>query len=172
MAGILNFIAYQIAWLACVLGAAWQHPTWGMAFVLFVVALHLVLAANRAQQIKLILCATGIGLVVDTLLIQIHTLRFTGGQWLPGIAPYWMLSLWSAFATTFTTSLSWLMRRPWLAAGVGAVGGPLAYAAGARLGALSISAPISGVGAIATAWAIAMWLLATLVNKTTTELPA
>ena len=49
----------------------------------------------------------------------------------PHGAPLWILCLWAAFALTLTRSLAWLMRRPWLAALLGALGAPLAYASAA-----------------------------------------
>ena len=62
--------------------------------------------------------------------------RFASGVWAQGWAPYWMVALWGAFATTLNHSLRWLTRRPVFAALFGAVGGPIAYSAGVQLGAL------------------------------------
>ena len=56
-------------------------------------------------------------------------MRFASAGSLP-IAPFWMLALWIAFATTLNHSMRWLMHRPVVAAIGGAVFGPLAYLAG------------------------------------------
>ena len=64
-----------------------------------------------------------------------------------------MVSLWIAFATTLNHSLRWLVNRPVAAALCGAIGGPLAYLAGAKLGALTIGAPLPAIALIAVLWA-------------------
>jgi non-ribosomal peptide synthetase component F len=66
-----------------------------------------------------------------------------------------MVALWAMFATTLNVSLRALRARPWLAAALGAAGGPLAYYAGARLGALQLADFHAGLAAIAVGWA---WL--------------
>jgi hypothetical protein len=73
-----------------------------------------------------------------------------------------MVSLWMAFATTLNHSLRWLASRPWVAALAGAIGGPLAYLAGAKLGALTLAAPTPALILIAGLWAVAMGLLSLL----------
>jgi hypothetical protein len=69
------------------------------------------------------------------------------------VAPF-MLALWAMFAVSLTASAAFLARPPaWRAALFGAVAGPLAYAAGARLSVLSLRD--------GAAWAVAVeWLLA------------
>ena len=76
-----------------------------------------------------------------------------------GAAPYWMVALWALFATTLNVSLRWLRARPWLGALLGALGGPAAYYAGARLGALELATAGAGLGAIAIGWAVLTPLL-------------
>jgi hypothetical protein len=63
------------------------------------------------------------------------------------------------FATTLNVSLRWLRSRPLLAAGLGAIGGPLAYAGGAGLGALNLETSPLSIGALGIGWALAMPLL-------------
>ncbi len=153
---LFNFIAYQLAWFACVLGAAHGMAWAGAAFALTVAALHLALRPTK-REIKLIAVAALVGFVVDSALVRTHQVEFAAGM--AAWAPLWMVSLWIAFATTLNHSLSWLTRRPWIAAPAGAAGGPLAYAAGAKLGALQISAPLTGFALIAVFWAAAMGIL-------------
>jgi hypothetical protein len=71
-----------------------------------------------------------------------------------------MLALWVNFALAID-ALAWLGRRPVLAAMLaGAVGGPLSYLAGARLGAVTLgpSEPVA-LAAVAVVWMVAMPLL-------------
>ena len=77
------------------------------------------------------------------------------------------LDLWVNFATLINVSLNWLHGKYLLAAILGAVGGPLAYWAGDRLGAIEIAQPlVVPLLAIGLAWGmvtpglfwIARWL--------------
>ena len=91
--------------------------------------------------------------------------------WPNGFAPYWMLTLWIAFATTLNHSLRWLMHRPVAAALAGAIGGPLAYLAGAKLGALALGTPAITLPFIALLWTPAMIALSMIVLRAS-RLPA
>jgi apolipoprotein D and lipocalin family protein len=156
---VYNIVAYQVAWFACVLGAAYGMPWIGAAVSFAVVAAHLALTRQRATELKLIGAAIVIGLLVDTALMRSGHLWFVSGTWPEGVAPYWMLSLWAAFATTLNHSLRWVVRRPWISTLLGAIGGPLAYLAGAKLGALHIAAPETALPMIGVAWGLAMLAL-------------
>jgi hypothetical protein len=157
MSRLCNLAAYQLAWLACVLGAA-QGMAWaGTAFALVVSAGHLALHRNVAE-VRLIGYAAAIGFVADSVLVQTHYVQFESAA-SSGWAPLWMVSLWMAFATTLNHSLRWLMSRAWIAALAGVIGGPLAYLAGAELGALMIATPVPGLMLVGALWGVAMWLL-------------
>ena len=65
-----------------------------------------------------------------------------------------MVALWAIFATTLNVSLRSLRPHRWLAALLGAIGGPVAYYAGARLGALEFGTPAPALAAIGIGWAI------------------
>jgi hypothetical protein len=61
--------------------------------------------------------------------------------------------------------MAWLKGRPWLAAFAGAVGGPLAYLAGERLGGLEMSDPLLALGAQALGWAVLLPVLVHLATR-------
>jgi hypothetical protein len=154
---LFNFLAYQLAWLACVLGAAHGWAWAGAAFALTVAAAHVALH-RRAGDLKLIALAAAIGFLVDTALARSNHVEFASAG-VSGWAPYWMVCLWIAFATTLNHSLQWIAQRPLVAAFAGAVGGPLAYLAGAKLGALQIAEPLAALTLTAMLWAVAMAIL-------------
>ena len=85
------------------------------------------------------------GLVFDSLLVTVGWLEYPNGMFAPVVAPYWILSMWVLFATTLNVSLAWLHGRYTLAAVFGAIGGPLSYLAGARLGAVTLAEPRAAV---------------------------
>lgn len=72
-------------------------------------------------------------------------------------APAWIIALWALLAMTLRHCLGWLGRRPGLALFFGAVGGPLSYAAGARMGALKFGEPLGWACALmGVGWGLAM----------------
>ena len=160
MFNLWNFVAYQCAWFAVILGAAHGMPQAGAAVAVLLVAVHLALRRERAEW-QLIAAAVIAGVVVDTTLVISGKVQFASA-WPQSFAPFWMLSLWMAFATTLNHSLRWLASRPPVAALAGAIGGPLAYLGGAKLGALSIAMPIPALILIAFLWALALGLLSLL----------
>lgn len=156
---LLNFIAFQIGWFACVLGGAHGWPWLGVFVTAAIVALHLYRAARPQAEAALILSSGLLGFIADSLLTGMGLLHFPSGQFHPHIAPWWMAALWMAFATTFNVSLRWLKPRSGLAALLGAVAGPLAYYGGAKLGGVSLIDPLASLIAVAGVWTLAMPLL-------------
>ncbi len=156
---LVNILAFQAGWFACVIGAANGLPWTGLMVAALVVALHLLLAARPGQEIILIFLALLAGLIFDSLLVMSGWLRYAGGSPLAGLAPYWILAMWALFATTLNVSMSWLKNKPWLALTLGAVFGPLSYMAGQRLGALEFVDIRAGGIALVFIWALAMPLL-------------
>jgi hypothetical protein len=69
------------------------------------------------------------------------------------------------FATTLNLSLGWLKGRPALAALLGAVGGPLAYFAGHRLGGIELPDPAVALLVQGLGWSVLMPLLTSLATR-------
>lgn len=132
----VNFIVYQATWLAGVIAAARGQAALGTLIVAAAIAVHLWLAPQRAPEVRLILVALAVGLAWESLLVSLGMFRYVSGTFVDGLAPYWILALWAQFATTLNLSLAWLKGRPWTGVVFGLLGGPLAYYAGFRLGAL------------------------------------
>ena len=136
---LLNIIAFQIGWFACVLGGAHGWPWLGVLATAVVIALHLYRAARPRMEAMLIVLSGLLGFVADSLLTGLGLLRFPSGQFHPQFAPYWMVAMWMLFATTFNVSLRWLKPRLGLAALLGMIAGPLAYYGGAKLGGVAFA---------------------------------
>ncbi len=161
----LNIAAFQVGWFACVVGGARGMPWAGTAIALTVVAIHLYLAPQARFQTWLIAFAAVFGFIADTILILGGWLEFTSGVLMPDTAPHWMVAMWMIFATTLNVSLSWLKDRWLLAVVFGAVGGPLAYYAGAKLGAVTLMDPVRALFAVGVVWTIAMPLLLLVADR-------
>jgi len=165
MAKLINIALMQVSWFACVLGAANDLPWTGVLVSLAVVAWHLLRAAQPRKETTLLLSALAVGFVLDSALASSGLMTFKSGTVIAGLTTPWMLSLWLGFATTLTVSLRWLMTRPPFAVLFGAVGGPLAYWSGARLGAIELNGAAPGLLCIGLGWASAMWLFVLLTKR-------
>jgi hypothetical protein len=157
----LNLALSQLAWFAAVWGGAHGHSWPGVTAVAVVVAIDLMVAtAVRRTAIRLA-SALALGVVVDSLLGLSGACTWHGGALEGRLPPLWLMSLWPNFASMLGASLAWLPRRLALAGLLGLVGGPLAYAAGARMHALAFTRgePI-GLSAVGLAWMLAAPLLA------------
>ncbi|MDH4175573.1 MAG: DUF2878 domain-containing protein [Betaproteobacteria bacterium] len=159
MAFALNIVLFQVGWFACVLGAAHGYAWAGALAALAIVAWHVARASDPRREAALVAFAAALGVVFESLLVQSGWIRFGAGVLVEGAATYWMVALWALFATTLNVSLRALRAHAWLAALLGTVGGPLAYYAGARLGALEFVATGAGLAAIGAGWAVLTPLL-------------
>lgn len=153
MTVVLNFVLFQAGWLACVLGAARGWPGLGVLVVVIALGWHVARARRPRRELALVALCAASGAIFETLLVQSGWVRFESGMLLEDLAPYWMVALWALFATTLNVSLRSLRSRPMLAALLGAVGGPLAYLAGSRLGALQLDVPSAALLALVIGWA-------------------
>ena len=71
----------------------------------------------------------------------------------------WMVALWVNLALTLNYSLGWLKEKLILSSLFAAVGGPLAYYAGSKMGAINFENHTFSIIALSVIWAIAMPLL-------------
>ena len=163
---LVNYLLYQIGWLTCVLGAARGHPWSGAAVALILVGAHVVLVRRRRTEIELILCAAGIGAVADSVQTALGIVTFRSGSLVPWLCPPWIVVLWMQFATLLRFCLSWVSGRYLLASALGLVGGPLAFFAGARLGAADLHPNrVLSLVSFAVVWAAASPLLVRLAKR-------
>jgi len=76
-----------------------------------------------------------------------------------------MTTLWALFSSTLNVSLRWMRGRTALAIVFGAIGGPLAYLAGEKLGAMQLVAQPHALLALASGWAMAMFWLSRFAGQ-------
>ena len=161
---VINFIVFQAAWFAAVLGAAHGMPWLGVIAVPLALALHLALSPTWRPEFLLALAAAGTGFVFDSILIALRMFSPVAYIFPSSFSALWMVMLWVNLATTMNVSMGWLRGRYALGAVFGAIGGPMAYYSGAKLGAMTRLPDPGGLVGIGIAWAIAFPLLL-LVNE-------
>ena len=149
-----NLLAFQLTWLAAVGGAGrgwwWCGP---LAVVLFA-AWQLPASRWPRADAWLIVVAAVAGFAIDTLWTRAGLMQFAQPVPWSGAAPAWIVALWMGFALTLNHSMASLKPRPWVAAALGAIGGPVAYlVAQDAWHAVTLSPPTwRGLAALALAW--------------------
>ena len=162
---IANYVLFQVGWLACVWGAAAGYPWMSLVAFIPTLLLHLGWATNPLEEAKLIGVCAFIGVAFDGLLLATGWVSFPNGEWIPGLAPYWMMILWLFMGTTLNLSMSWMKGRPSAAFVLGAIGGPLAYLAGERLGGITLINTSASLIALAIGWGVVMPILAAISQR-------
>ncbi len=157
-----SFAAFQLAWLVAVWGASvglwWLGP---VAVAAWVSAYSIWRKCARAEA-PLWLGAGLLGAMTDSLLVWSGAMAFpeSAGPAFPTTP--WMVALWINFAAALRHCMGWLCGRFVLATVFGAIGGPLAYLAGSKFGALEIQS----LPAIVVAWLLVMPGLLLIEMKT------
>ena len=151
----INFLAFQAGWFAAVLGAAHGMPWLGIGTVILVIALNLfAITDDRGRDLRLIAAAGFMGLMFDTAMTAMNAFKPVPYVLPPPFSPLWMVMLWMNQATTVNSCLGWLRGRYVLSGVFGALGGPLAYLGGAKLGAAEVPTT-AGLCILAAGWALA-----------------
>ena len=153
---LLNFLVFQSAWFAAVLGAAHQLPLWGTATVLAAFAWHLSVSARPAEEAKLFALVCLIGFIVETGNAMLGHVSYPSGQPVANLAPYWMVALWGLLAIALNVTMRWMKRRYALAAVLGAVAGPMSFIGGVKLGGAQFIHPTPALIIMACSWAVLM----------------
>ncbi|MEO7134484.1 MAG: DUF2878 domain-containing protein [Vicinamibacterales bacterium] len=170
---LVNYALYQVGWFACLLGAASHRPWTGFLVAMSLVGVHLALSVERSIEIRLVVLATVVGALVEAIQIATGTYRVTSGTVVDVLPPPWLLAMWAQFATTFRFSLRNVIMRPLPAVVFGAAGGPLAFVAGERLGAVTLLPPLTyGLFRLSISWAIALVVFSAVVRRIRGPQPA
>jgi len=162
---LANFALFEGAWFACIVGVARGAPALGTAAVLAALAWHVAISARPARELALAAALAGIGLVAESLIAAQGHVVYAARQPLAWLAPYWIVALWAQFAMAPNVTLRWLKRRPWLAALLGAVVGPLSFVGGVRLGAARFVDAPAALAMLAVQWALLMPLVMALSDR-------
>lgn len=162
---IINFVVFQLGWLASVIGGAQELPWAGVVAAAVAVALHLRVAQRPANEAMLLVACAMLGTVFDSALVTLGLVAYPSGMFAEGVAPYWIITMWVLFGTTLNVSLRWMRASPLLASAFGLVGAPLAYYGGEKLGGISLLEPVPALIALGVGWAVMMPVLTLLAER-------
>lgn len=159
---LLCVLAQQGLWLLLVWAAAQGLDAWASLAALAALALFLRrLGAARWRVLAVLALGVLCGVAVDGSLSKLGLVMYAGAELAPALPPLWILLLWALLAALVAALPQ--LGNPWLSALLGAVGGPLAYAAAAALGAVAL-AP-AALWAVGTFYALALPVLVLGANR-------
>lgn len=154
---LLNLALYQAGWFACVLGAAHGFAWLGAGIGIALLIVHLGLCREPVKETATVLLIALAGSVLDSVQAFMGVFVFLSGYWNQWMAPFWITVMWLQFATLFHFALFWLSGRYLLSAFLGAVGGPMAFLAGERLGAAIFPCSYRfSLSVLAVVWALVL----------------
>jgi hypothetical protein len=170
----LSLVGYQLVWVTAVLGAARELAWPGVIAMLVYAACQPGAARRYKTDLSLMAMAIMMGLLFDSGLIRAGLARYAAPWPSTEMAPAWILALWAAFSLTFTQSLAYLQTRLWLAALLGAAGGPLAYLGAARgwHAVTFADPPWRALLCLGIGWGLATPILAWLARRRSANAPA
>lgn len=162
---VINVFAFQIGWFACIYAGALNRDALAALGFALVTGVHFATTKNRRAEAELIAVSGAIGIVFDSVLMNVGLLSFPTGSLIPFLCPFWFIALWLNFATLLNVSLDWLKKWLPLAAVLGAIAGPVTYYAGARIGAVALHPDLwPSLIAIGVEWGIAFPALLKLAD--------
>jgi hypothetical protein len=154
---LVNQGLFQMAWPACVIGAAYGVAWTGLLVVGAMAAWQLHTVRRHRLDGRIIVLCLALGLTLDTAWIRLGLLDYAMAWPSDRFAPAWIMLLWLALAMVINHSLAAFKRRLLLIAVLGAVGSPLSYFAGSRFGAVEWLAPAwQVVLATGLSWALVL----------------
>jgi hypothetical protein len=160
---LVNLLGFKACWLALVStepeGLLWVAVA-GAAVWLCV---HLSRSPFPAREAMLILCGAILGTGWDIVSVNAGIIVPDSSHSPTPAFLARFFALWVTFGTTIRVSFSWCWRSLWLAALLGAIGGPLSYWFGSKAGAIDFPAdPLPGLAAIGVQYAVLfpVWLYA------------
>jgi hypothetical protein len=146
---ILNFVMFELGWLACVL----LPQAWSLSIVAIFLVLHFVLVSQyKMDELKFIVIGTLAGSLLDGLWLRTGILADNNGAAI--ITPPWLIALWAIFMTSLNHSLKWLGQNRLLMFLIVPIAGPFAYWSASALGAVTLPDFLPSLLALAVGWLV------------------
>tara|TARA_Y100001970_G_C13819870_1_gene644310 strand:+ start:176 stop:697 length:522 start_codon:yes stop_codon:yes gene_type:complete len=162
---IYDLIGFKICWIACAFSTTWGTPYLGPLLTLIFILLHLVIVKFNSRDIKIIILALMIGLIIDSLFFQFNLITYQGGVLAQlKLAPFWILSMWAGFSVTLLYSLDSIKNRYFISGLLGFFGGPLSYNAGVQIGSITLNGLLAYI-VLGIVWGIIIPLLFYIINQ-------
>lgn len=156
---LINFILFQLVWVGYVIGAAKDFIWLGMVFLAALLLWQLWPSRRAENDVKLMIASAIVGFIISSVWAFSGLISFKYHWPVEFLSPWWIIALWISFGATLNHSLEWLHQNKIIGACCGAIGGPMSYAAAARIGAVEIQSPWLTYGLMSVVWFLAVLLL-------------
>lgn len=151
----INQAFFQLAWPACVLGAANEVLWPAAALVAGFLAWQLHPANRHHNDFAVLAVFVAMGVVLDTAWVQAGLVDYATDVPADGMQPAWLAGLWIAMALTVNHSLATFRDRWWLWVLLATFASPLSYTMASRFGAVDwLAAPWLVVLMLGPVWAL------------------
>lgn len=146
---ILNFVMFELGWLACVM----LPQAWALAIVALFLLLHFLLVSqHKLDELQFIVIGTLAGSLLDGLWLRTGILADTSGAAI--LTPPWLIALWAIFMTSLNHSLQWLGRNRLIMFLIVPIAGPFAYWSASALDAVTLPSLLPSLLALALGWLV------------------
>ena len=138
MKSLVNALAFQLFWFACVLGG----DDWSVAAIILYFVFHHYYFVEHSSEWYLIILFVLLGVALDGALMLGGWLEMPHSLWSLPIPPPWLLGLWAGVGSLFYHCLHWGQRYPWVLSALAAISAPASYVLGADLAEVSLAEPM------------------------------
>jgi hypothetical protein len=171
--GIAHAVLFNIVWLVVVLamskpGGETLALGTQLGFIAFCLFASGVMNGKLVliRELRFLIYLVAIGLLVDGAIARAGFVAFPHTDRFIWDYPLWMLGMWGCFATAFSSSLAWIIKRPVAQVLFGSLGGPMSLFAAQRFGAVAFPNRLDlTLAIVAVEWAIVMLIAARLSTR-------
>ena len=160
-------LGYQFCWGIIAWGVLKGLTTVSLSVVLLYLLGYIRIALHKSQALKVMALVTGIGFLVDGILIHYNLISIQGDSFFP----LWLVAIWAAFSTLLNSALHGLKGFPFLQFFLGGLGGLFAYLSAHSLGVLTFMDMHVAVLVITITWAILIPVLYRLLASLNIDKP-
>lgn len=160
-------VGFQLVWLSAAFGAAHGSALIGTLTALVFIAAVVASSTSATSVLAISTVSAMTGLVVETGLLAAGLVHYEASWPSHAVAPVWIVALWFGFGATISPLVALTGRDRWIRlVMLGALAGPAAYWAGARISALQVEDPgWPAYLTIAIIWGIVLPVLAALDGR-------
>jgi hypothetical protein len=161
---LINLVLFKAGWIACVVLAARDLPMLATLSVGVVALIHLFSVSVPVKEAIFLLAAAVVGLAWESLVLSTGLIQYPESSQYGAWAPHWIVAMWVLFATTINHGLSWVKRNWMVSLTAGLIGGPVAFYAGAGLGAVTFTNQTLALALIGAGWAVLLPLVVLIAD--------
>jgi len=143
-------LGYQVCWGMIAWGVIKGHVIVSLCVVLLYLLGYIRIALHKSQVLKVMALVTGVGFLIDGILIHYNLISIQGDSFFP----LWLVAIWAAFSTLLNSALHGLKGYPFLQFLLGGLGGLFAYFSAHSFGVLTFMDMHVAVLVITIVWAI------------------